>query len=83
MYIDPILIKTLKEMKSPYKVIVDLVDKDTYLGLRIYENEVLALSSEKQLIVVEYLQKVRQMIESFGYKCFFEGQKGDPPRRHT
>lgn len=68
-------------MQSPYKITVDLVDKKDYIGLRIYENEVMALSNEKQLTVIEYLHKMRQMIQAFGYKCFFEGEKGDPPRR--
>jgi predicted DNA binding CopG/RHH family protein len=81
MIIDPVLIKTLKQMQSPYKITVDLVDKDTYIGLRIYENEVMALSDERQLTVIEYLHKMREIIKSFGYKCFFEGEKGDPPRR--
>lgn len=81
MSLDPLLIKTLKELKSPYKITVDLVQKNDYIALRIYENEVLALADGKQFTVVEYLHQMRNIIKSFGYRCFFEGEKGDPPRR--
>lgn len=81
MIIEPELVKILKSMQSPYKITVDLVDKKDYIGLRIYENEVMALSDERQVTVVEYLHKMRKTIQAFGYKCFFEGEKGDPPRR--
>lgn len=79
--IDKNLIKTLKTMKIPYNVTIDIVDAGQYVGLRIYENEVLALSNEKRLYVMEHLQKMRQMVEAFGYTCHFQGSKGDPPRR--
>ena len=78
--IDPLCIKMLKQMKVPYGIVVDITESPSYVGLRVYENEVMALSSEKQYSLMLYLHEMRKVVQQFGYKCFFEGEKGDPPR---
>lgn len=80
MFFDPLVYKMLKQEKPPYNIIVDIVEMPDFLALRVYENEIMALSNEKQLIVMEYLIKLRGIIHQFGYKCDFQGAKGDPPR---
>lgn len=73
--------KAIKQIKSPYKgLVVDFVDMGKYLYLRIYENQIMSMSSTQQLGVMEYLQLLRITIESYGITCHFEGAKGDPPR---
>ena len=79
--IDKLCIKMLKEMKPPYPgIVIDITESPSYVGLRVYENQIMALSDEKQYGVMMHLQEMRKVIETFGYKCFFEGEKGDPPR---
>ena len=78
--IDPLCVKILKGMKVPYGIVVDITEAPSYVGLRVYENEVMALSSDKQYGLMLYLHEMRKVVERFGYKCFFEGEKGDPPR---
>ena len=80
--IDKLAIKILKEMKPPYQgIVVDIVENKDYIGLRVYENQIMALSSEKQYGVMMHLHKMRKVLIDFGYeKVFFEGDKGDPPR---
>lgn len=80
MNIDPLVYKILKDNKPPYNIIVDLVEMPNFLALRIYENEIMALSNEKQMIVLEYLFKLKDIVHKFGYKCDFQGVPGDPPR---
>ena len=83
------MVKFTKEMKiaalqipPPYKgLVVDFVEFPDYIGLRIYENQIMSMDDAKQYSVMEYLHLVRQTIESFGVKCFFDGAKGDPPRK--
>jgi hypothetical protein len=73
--------KSLSQIKPPYKgLVVDFVDMDKYLSLRIYENQIMSLSSGQQLSFMEYLQLLRKTVESYGVTCHFEGAKGDPPR---
>lgn len=80
MHIDPLVLKILKENRPPYNIVVDIVNMPDFLALRVYENEVMALSNEKQMIVMEYLFKLKDIVHKFGYKCDFQGVKGDPPR---
>lgn len=73
--------QAIRQIKVPYKgLIVDFVDMDKYLALRVYENQIMSMSSGQQLGVMEYLQLLRTTIESYGVTCHFEGAKGDPPR---
>ena len=71
-----------RQIKPPYRgLVVDFVEFPDYIGLRIYENQIMSMSSSEQYSVMEYLQLLRSTIESFGVKCFFDGAKGDPPGR--
>lgn len=70
-------------VKPPKDIVVDITSRDDYpgyIGIRLYENQIMALSDAKQLEVMNYLHTVRVAIESFGAKCFFDGVAGDPPR---
>jgi hypothetical protein len=40
----------------------------------------MALSNEKQMIIMEHLYKLKSIVEQFGYVCDFQGVPGDPPR---
>lgn len=80
MMINKLLVKVLKDNKPPFDIIVDLVETPHYVALRVYENEVMSLSNERQLLVMEYLHKMRKIVMDFGYKCHFQGVPGDPPR---
>jgi hypothetical protein len=80
--IDKIAISILKQMKAPYpNIVIDITENPSYVGLRVYENEVMSLSDEKRYGIMIHLQEMRKVLETFGYKCFFEGAKGDPPRK--
>lgn len=71
-----------RQIKAPYRgLVVDFVEFPDYIGLRVYENQIMSMSSSEQYSVMEYLQLLRATIESFGVKCFFDGAKGDPPGR--
>ncbi len=80
MIYDPLVYKILKEHKPPYNIIVDLVEMPNFIALRVYENEVMSLSKERQMTVMEYLYKLKGMVEQFGYTCDLQGVPGDPPR---
>lgn len=71
----------VRQIKGPYNgLVVDFVEFPDYIGLRVYENQIMSMSDSQQYSVMEYLHMLRNIIESFGVKCFFDGAKGDPPR---
>lgn len=42
--IDKVAISILKQMKAPYpNIVIDIVENPSYVGLRVYENEVMSL----------------------------------------
>ena len=80
--IDKVAISILKQMKPPYpNIVIDITENPSYICLRVYENEVMSLSDEKRYGFMMHLQEMRKVLETFGYKCSFEGAKGDPPRK--
>ena len=80
--IDKIVIGILKQMKPPYEgIVIDIVETPSYVGLRVYENQIMSLSNERQYGVMLHLHEMRKVLLNFGYKCFFQGEKGDPPRK--
>ena len=80
--IDKIVIGMLKQMKPPYEgIVIDIVETPSYVGLRVYENQIMSLSNERQYGVMLHLHEMRKVLLNFGYKCFFQGEKGDPPRK--
>ena len=69
------------QLKPPYpKLVVDFVEFDQYIGIRVYENQIMEMNAPQMETFMEYLQMLRMTIESFGAKCYFDGAKGDPPR---
>jgi ribonucleotide reductase beta subunit family protein with ferritin-like domain len=69
------------QVKPPYpKLVVDFVEFDQYIGIRVYENQIMEMNAPQMETFMEYLQMIRKLIESFGVKCYFDGAKGDPPR---
>jgi hypothetical protein len=74
--------KASSQIRPPYKgLVVDFVEFPDYIGLRIYENQIMSMDEAKQYSVMEYLHLLRNTIKSFGVECSFDGAKGDPPRR--
>lgn len=79
--IDKLAINMLRDMKPPYPgIVIDITENPSYIGLRVYENQIMALSDEKQYGIMMHLHEMRKVLMNFGYKVFFEGSKGDPPR---
>lgn len=79
--VSKLCLKILKGMKPPYPgIVIDITENPSYVGLRVYENQIMSLSDEKQYGVMLHLHEMRKVILQFGYECFFEGAKGDPPR---
>ena len=77
----PELLAALKSIKQPYGFTVDFVEFPAYLAARTYENEIMSMSDGQRVSVMEYLHKLRTTAEFMGFEFYFDGVKGDPPRR--
>ena len=63
----------VRRIKRPTEFALDIVAYPDFLSLRVKEEEIMAMNDIKQLQVMEYLQKVRVLLESYGIRCELEG----------
>ena len=74
----------IRQIKHPYpgKFTVDMVEwPDGGVSARIYENEMMGMNDHQRVTSMEFLNRVKAVVESFGEKCFVEGVSGDRPEK--
>lgn len=69
----------IRNIKVPYDLVVDMVEQGTWIEIRVYENQVLALSDSQWEEALIQLLRRRDIIRTFGVKCELHGVAGEPP----
>jgi len=68
--------KAIRHIKAPVKrLTVDVVTHPDYLGLRVYEDEVMEYDVNDRMNIMEYLLMLKKIVDSFGVRCEIEGAK--------
>lgn len=65
--------KKVWEIKRPALLLMDVVKYPDFLALRLYEDNFLQFEGTKKEIVIDYVTKVKKLIESYGVRCELEG----------
>jgi hypothetical protein len=66
--------KRVREIQKPtYDLLMDVVMYPDFLALRLYEDNFLQFEGNKKEMVIEYVSKVKRVIESYGVRCELEG----------
>ena len=68
--------KKLREIKRPLLLMMDVVKYPDFLALRLYEDNFIQFTGSKKEEVINYVMKVKKMIESYGVRCELEGVPG-------
>ena len=68
--------KKLREIKRPMPLMMDVVKYPEFLALRLYEDNFIQFTGSKKEEVINYVMKVKKMIESYGVRCELEGVPG-------
>ena len=68
--------KKLREIKKPLLLMMDVVKYPDFLALRLYEDNFIQFTGSKKEEVIDYVMKVKNMIESYGVRCELEGVPG-------
>lgn len=69
--------KAIREFKRPYQNLkVSVVEYPGMLSIRIYESNLSDFSPEQHISIMEYLNMLRKMVETFGVKCDIEVAEG-------
>ncbi len=70
--------KKVREIPKPtYDLLMDIVMYPEFLAIRLYEDNFLQFSGNKKEMVIDYVSKVKNLIESYGVRCELEGAPSD------
>ena len=66
--------KAVRGIKKPVANLqMDIVKYPDFLCLRLYEDNFIQFTGNKKEMVIDYLQKIKKIIESYGVRCELEG----------
>lgn len=65
--------KQVREIKKPMMLLMDIAMYPDFLALRLYEDNFLQFDGIEKEQVIEYVMKVKKLIESYGVRCEMEG----------
>ena len=65
--------KKLREIKKPLLLMMDVVKYPEFLALRLYEDNFIQFDGIEKEQVIDYVSRVKKMIESYGVRCELEG----------
>jgi hypothetical protein len=68
----------IRELKKPvHDLMVDIVQYPEFLAIRLYEDNFIQYDGVKKEMVIDYVNKVKKLIESYGVRCELEGQPSE------
>lgn len=65
--------KRIREMNKPSLLLMDVVMYPEFLALRLYEDNFIQFAGTKKEQAIDYVMRVKKMIESYGVRCEVEG----------
>jgi len=66
--------KKIRELKSPARDLkMDIVKYPDFLAIRLYEDNFIQYDGSLKMQIIEYIEMVKRVVESFGVRCELEG----------
>ena len=65
--------KRVREIRCPHLLMMDVVMYPEFLALRLYEDNFSQFDGIKKEEAINYVEKVKKVIESYGVRCELEG----------
>ena len=70
--------KSIRNIVKPSsKLLMDIVKYPEFLAIRLYEDNFIQFDGIKKEMVIDYVAKVKKVIESYGVRCELEGVPSD------
>ena len=69
--------KAVHGIKKPPMLLMDIVMYPEFLALRLYEDNFLQFEGTKKEMVIDYVTRVKRLIESYGVRCELEGKPSE------
>lgn len=65
--------KRVREIPKPNLLLMDIAGYPEFLAIRLYEDNFLQFDGSAKERVIDYVTKVKRLIESYGVRCELEG----------
>jgi len=69
--------KAVHQVKKPSMLLMDIVMYPDFLALRLYEDNFLQFDGIKKEMVIDYVTKIKRLLESYGVRCELEGKPSE------
>lgn len=70
--------KKIRDIKKPvHDLQMDIVKYPEFLAIRLYEDNFIQYHGIKKEMIIDYVGKVKKVIESFGVRCELEGKPSE------
>jgi hypothetical protein len=73
VFYTPEMAKKIREIPKPNLLLMDVAMYPDFLALRLYEDNFLQFDGSAKERVIDYVMKVKAMLESYGVRCELEG----------
>jgi len=77
VFYTPEMKRAIHNIKKPSMFIMDVVMYPDFLALRLYEDNFLQFEGTKKEMVIDYVTRVKKLIESYGVRCELEGKPSE------
>jgi len=65
--------KKVRELKQPMFLLMDIAMYPDFLAIRLYEDNFIQFDGIEKEKVIDYVSKVKSLLESYGVRCELEG----------
>jgi hypothetical protein len=66
--------KAVRSIKKPvHNLQMDIAQYPDFLAIRLYEDNFVQFAGIKKEMVIDYVSKIKKIIESYGVRCELEG----------
>lgn len=68
----------IRKIKKPFQdLIIDIVQYPDFLTIRMYEDNIMKHDINDRVKITDYIIMIKNLVESYGVRCEFEGVPGD------
>jgi hypothetical protein len=68
----------IRDIRKPVNDLqMDIVEYPDFLAIRLYEDNYLQYDGTAKERIIDYVEKVKRLIESYGVRCELEGRPGE------
>ena len=78
VFYTPEMSKKVREIRKPViDLLMDIVMYPDFLAIRLYEDNFLQFDGIKKEMIIDYVNKVKKLLESYGVRCELEGRPSE------